>query len=307
MFQGLRELPEQLHGQVKGIEAYQADYSFFEIPIHLTSNSEEFFRHFDLFFGGFRCREPDPKNASFQVWIDRGDIRSCDEHRLYRDRELIYKTPDYIDIFLFLEWQICGMITRSDRYLLMHAGLSAREGEGILIAGPSGAGKSTLVGGLALLGYDYITDEMVIVDPGTGKILPFARTLNVKEEAFSGSPALLPLLRGKCYGQQRPYLGGRWFVEAGPGNGISRIRTVLFPRYEAGAETAIEPISRGRGIFRLTENTFNLPHFGEQGIDLLIHLTQDARFFSMTNGNLEAALRITEETCRHPAPKKAIH
>lgn len=298
MFEGIRSLPGTSFCQDGEVYSYEKDYTFFENPVHLSSNSEQFFSHFDLFFGGFRAEPSGEARPAFQVWIHNEDPGSQGEHRLYQDRELIYRTDVYIDIFLFLEWQICGMITKTDRYLLLHAGLSAREGKGILIAGPSGAGKTTLVAGLALRGYDYITDEMVIVEPAGAGILPFPRTLNIKEEALSDSPSLLAGLKKRNYGQKEPYLGGLWFVKADPGQGVSRIRTVFFPIYDNTGKPEIEEISRGQGVFLLTRNTFNLHRFRQQGIDLLIDLSKEARFYKIHTGDLEKTLNLMEQTGR---------
>ncbi len=296
MFEGLRNLPGTSYCQDGEVYSYEKDYDFFENPVHLSSNTEQFFSHFDLFFGSFQAAHSENGRQNFQVWINNEDPNSDGEHRLYQNRELIYRTDIYIDIFLFLEWQICGMITKTDRHLLLHAGLSARGGEGILIAGPSGAGKSTLVGGLALQGYDYMTDEMVIIKPDRAEILPFPRTLSIKEEALSDSPSLMTILKEKSYGQKEPYLGGLWFVESGPGQGVSRIRTVFFPKYDKTGEPKIEEISRGKGVFLLTRNTFNLPLFHQKGIDLLIDITKEARFYKIRTGNLEETLSLMERT-----------
>lgn len=296
MFDEIADLSTGACCEGRSAASYVGDYSFLEVPLRLSSNSEEFLRHFDLFFGRFQARRPGDGAVNFQVRINHADPQSKGEHHLYQNGELIYKTWDYIDIFLFLEWQICGLVIKTDRYLLIHAALAAMEGAGVLIAGPSGAGKTTLVAGLALRDYDYVTDEIVVVDPETGGVLPFPRTLNLTARALSGSPALLKRLSEKSYGQKQPYLGERWFVEAGPGRGISRIRTVLFPAFEGTAEPAIEEVSRGTGLFLLTKNIFNLPLFQEKGIDLLMQMTKGARFYRMRTGNLDATLNLVEGT-----------
>ncbi len=294
MFEELQKAPPRSCIGAGASWPHEKGYSFFGISVRIASNSELFFSHFDLFFAGFQASLPAGQGTTFQVRIHDADPRSSGEHQIYLNRELIYRAGDYIDLFLFLEWQICGMITRTDRYLLLHAGLSARDGAGILVAGPSGAGKTTLIGGMAIAGNDYMTDEMVVIDPESRSILPFARTLNLKEEVLAGSPRLLEGLKKKNFGQKKPYLGGRWFVHAGPGRGVDAIRTVLFPAYAAGSSPTLTEMTRGRGVFLLTQNTFNLPRFREQGIDLLITITKEARFFSVTTGNLEETLARIE-------------
>ncbi len=274
--------------------AHQQHYCFFEMPVQIASNQEDFFGHFDLLFGEFRAISMEGRGSAFAVWISDLPDQAHGEHRLYCNGELIYRTYDYLDIFLFLEWQICGLITRSDRYLLVHAGLVAKGGKGVLLSGPSGAGKTTLVSSLVLRDFDYITDEMVVVDPTEAVIRPFPRTLTVEEEALSSSPGLLVRLRERSLGQKRPFWGNRWFLDTRTGEGISQIKAVLFPAYEPTLPPAMQELSRSEGVFELTKNTFNLSRFQGKGLDLLLAICRNTRFYRLRTANLEETVQLVE-------------
>ncbi len=274
--------------------AHHRHYCFFETAVHISSNHEDFFGHFNLLFGEFHTTSAEERGPAFAVWISDLPDQAPGEHRLYCNGELIYRTYDYLDIFLFLEWQICGLITRSDRYLLVHAGLVAKGGKGILLSGPSGAGKTTLVASLVLRDFDYITDEMVVVDPTEAAIRPFPRTLTVEAEALSSSPDLLDRLREKSLGQKRPFWGNRWFLDTTTGEGISQIKAVLFPAYEPTLHPAMQELSRAQGVFELTQNTFNLSRFQEGGLDLLLAICRNARFYRLRTANLDETMQLVE-------------
>ena len=55
--------------------------------------------------------------------------------------------------------------TRTRGHLLLHAGAVARGDDVVVIAGASGRGKSTLTAALVRDGFDYLTDELVAIDP----------------------------------------------------------------------------------------------------------------------------------------------
>lgn len=61
----------------------------------------------------------------------------------------------------------------------LHAAACAHDGRAVVISGPTESGKSTLAAGLALAGFEYLTDEVVIVDPNTFEITPYPKPLNI--------------------------------------------------------------------------------------------------------------------------------
>ena len=58
------------------------------------------------------------------------------------------------------------------RFLLIHAGVVERGGQALLLPGVSGAGKSTLCALLASRGWRLLSDEIAMVRPADGSILP---------------------------------------------------------------------------------------------------------------------------------------
>lgn len=73
--------------------------------------------------------------------------------------------------------------------ILLHAGAVERDGRVVVVAGVSGRGKSTLTATLVRAGFRYVTDEMAIIDPGTGWVRPYHKPLDLG----SGSLEMLEL------------------------------------------------------------------------------------------------------------------
>ena len=271
----------------------EARYQVLETPVRIVTNQERFLDHVDLFFGAFR-REGAGAAQTFQVWVDPEPEASAGWHRVHRDGELLYRTRDYRDLFLFLEWQLCGVAVRSRRYLLLHAGMVVRRGRGVVLAGRSGAGKTTLVAALCLRGWRYVTDEILVVDPEGPAARPFPRSLLVRESALAGWPALRARLKESSLGGV-PYLGDHWFLAPAAAPGAERACAVLFVEYRPGEPVTVDSLSRCRGLFELTRHTFNLGALGEPGLDALDAWTSAARFGRLSGGDLRGAVERVEE------------
>ncbi len=97
--------------------------------------------------------------------------------------------------------------------------------------GPMGAGKSTLVAALVRAGLDYLTDEVVAIDPARASSVPYPKYLSLAGGAAAAAPDAV-----------RQYLGDASLVcreRPAPGAAAAREpatpRIVVTPRYEPGA------------------------------------------------------------------------
>jgi hypothetical protein len=130
-----------------------------------------------------------------------------------------------------------------ERFVTLHAAAVARDDDLVLLAGESGAGKTTLTLALLDAGWTYLTDDLAPVSIATGLVHPFPKPLGVK------SQATWETVRDAFAGTSLPPPGGsflvppsRWDVATEP----MGPRALLFPRYSAGAEPELEPLSPAR-------------------------------------------------------------
>lgn len=65
----------------------------------------------------------------------------------------------------------------------LHAGAVARNGRALVLVGESGRGKSTLTASLVRRGWEYLSDEVAIVDTETRTVLPYAKALDLDDHA----------------------------------------------------------------------------------------------------------------------------
>lgn len=202
-----------------------------------------------------------------------------------------------------LEWAIAQVAVEvlGEGYLLLHGGAVARDGLAILLPAGSGSGKSTLVAGLVADGFMLGSDEVIVLDPLTLNVLPFARGICVK----SGSrPALARWYPSILADAPHHRFGGEevWYL-CPPADAWlpapTPIRAVVVPRYEPGAATHLEPLPRSETLPILLEQSFSVPKHGAFGIATLTRLLQQVDCYRLTVSSLDEAAAILRSL---PAP-----
>ncbi len=185
----------------------------------------------------------------------------------------------------------------SGDHLLFHAGALEAGGTGVLVPGASGSGKSTLVAGLARAGLGYLTDELAALDVASGELLPYPKPITVKPGSFTALSDLDPAA-GLDLGPGS-WAGEEWQVAAGEGSGLGIGRAcepgvVVVPRYDAGAETALTPLTDTEAFFALALNAVNLLPHGAAATAALGRVVAGCRCYALTMSDLDEACRLVE-------------
>ncbi len=69
--------------------------------------------------------------------------------------------------------------------LRFHAGVVAHDGKGLVICGTSGAGKSSLTLALLRAGWEYLSDEIAVLDPASLHLTPYPKWVDLSDEALT--------------------------------------------------------------------------------------------------------------------------
>jgi hypothetical protein len=176
-------------------------------------------------------------------------------------------------------------------HLALHAGAVSLEGQGLLLPGPPGAGKTTLTAGLVAAGFDYLSDEAAVIDPATLLIGPYPKPLSV---SAGSSEVLRPLLATAGNGPAPPP-APLIPVDALRTGAVGRpvaARFLVFPRYQAGAPTALTPIPRAEAMVELSNNSFNFVDHGGAWLELLAQVVRECRCLRIAVGDLGAACAL---------------
>ena len=247
------------------------------------------------------CRSSDIPDDAPTFHLEDGDEIS----RLSLDENVLLKNAKAGHAFARLVWHIMNNAVGEARdVLVVHAGVVvAPDGNAVVLPAASGGGKTTLTAALVRAGFDFLSDEMMAIDPASLRALPVPRSLFVKPGTFEA----LGLEPPNVSEAARLLLDGTWPVtpdDLRPGSlgGPAPVRTIIAPTYRAGSETRIERVSRAAGLSDLATQAFNLEMFGgPAGIELLAEVVRSATCYRLAVGRLDEAVAAVSDAASAPA------
>ena len=228
-----------------------------------------------------RCADPD---VSYQVTQDGALLRRIDRAD---------------EVVAYIEWAINSAAVRQigGAYHLYHAGAVALAGRALILPAASGSGKTSLVAALVASGLQYLSDEIAVVGKDTYCVLPFAKSLCVKEGARVVLAPLYPELSG---GAACHRFGGErvWYLQppaaAWPPAPVP-VRYVVLPRYVAGGSTTLARISRSTALQQLLEQSFNARALGPSGVSGTVDMLRGADCYALTVADLHQAVDLLRQ------------
>lgn len=202
-----------------------------------------------------------------------------------------------------LNWCVYGLC---HQYLILHAAVLERKGQALVLPAPSGSGKSTLCAGLLFSGWRLLSDELTLICPRSGCIVPLPRPVSLKNQSIEVIQAFAPQVR---FGSRvRETSKGVVAHFAAPAQALARSAEparpgwVVLPRYVAGAPARLQPMERARTFMQLVENAFNYDVFGVEGFDVLGRLVGASQCFSFEYSRLDEAAALFAQLADGQAP-----
>jgi HprK-related kinase A len=199
-----------------------------------------------------------------------------------------------------LEWGLNGCISgTAHQFLLIHSAVVEKDGRALLLPAPSGSGKSTLCAALTFRGWRLLSDEMALVRPGDGLVVPLPRPIGLKGESIRVIAEFAPgAVFGPAYHDTRK--GTLAYVRP-PRNSVARAHEparpacIVFPRYRPGGATRIEPVPRARAFLRAVDGALNYSVLGTTGYETLAGLIDACPCSDLTFSDLGEAVVLLEE------------
>lgn len=216
-------------------------------------------------------------------------------HFVYRGGSRVGRTTHRWEVFRFLECQLDFLLAEKvDQALLLHSGAVARGNAGVLLPGPSGSGKSSLSLALVQSGCSYFSDEIGVVDPGTGELHPFPKPVSIKNISIFPELAQCPerwLGPDDSEASGVSYLHPEDLLPGAVGRQAA-IKYIIFPTYHAGRNSRLVPLDASLALKELITNSINLPALGNQGFHRLASLARQARCFALESGDLAESVEL---------------
>ncbi len=264
----------------------------------------------ELFPSGSSVRSLAPRAyaATFEVRPEASGGRAC---TIIQDGAPVGTVENPQDALASLEWAINNAAVEQlgARYVLFHAGAVAYAHQGILLPAVAGSGKTTLVAGLVAAGFQYLSDEVGALDPLTGRLVPFPKSLCVKQ---GSRPILEPLYPQLRDGTSRRRFGGApmQYLTAPHGAVASAsvpVRFVILPQYTDGVDTKLEPVTRSLALERFMEQSFSLPAHGAPGMRTVVEVLARADCYALAIGSLQEAVELVRNlACGSSTPRRML-
>jgi HprK-related kinase A len=198
-----------------------------------------------------------------------------------------------------LEWGLNWCLAeRCNTHLLLHAGVVERADAGVILPALPGSGKSTLTAALAVSGFRLLSDEFGVVRLDDGRCVPMLRPIALKNESIGVVARLRPdVILGPVFAGTRKgdvaHLGPD--AESVDQRHIPAMaRFIVFPQFQAGAATELEPIARARAFAKLAVNSFNYEVLGPAAFEVAGRLIARCECYRLRYGDLAEAIAAIE-------------
>lgn len=192
---------------------------------------------------------------------------------------------------LFLTWLLTttiALVLREQDVFSMHAAALCKGGDGVLIVAPPDCGKSTLSYSLVRHGWDYLSDDFVVLhaEDGLVEAAPFRRTFGLDVEVGAFFPEL-------DQEWERPFEEeDKWSVAMDalyPGRLADRCipRVLLFPQIVDQSQTEVREISHVEALHRLVRQSGLLPltpETSQRQMECLAALVKQTRCYRIFSG-----------------------
>jgi hypothetical protein len=207
-------------------------------------------------------------------------------------------TANVLAAYPFFTIPLIELMKRQRRFPL-HAGCVARGGRGLLLAGMSGSGKSTLTAALVTTGWDYLSDDMVLVVRKAG--VSWAFGLSDEIDCSDGTAGMIPELRHLV---GRPMLAGRdkHSVDVEKALGVlpvpaCRPCALVLPKISGERKSVLKPVSASYALRELAPNVLLTQRAAAQAhLDALAELVREVPCYSLATGtDLSFASRCLQE------------
>ena len=183
---------------------------------------------------------------------------------------------------LFLEGGLNWCIgNHAHQFVVIHSATLERKGLGLLMPAPPGSGKSTLCAALVGRGWRLLSDEFALIDPATGLLRPVPRPIALKNGSIDLIRRWIP---DAVFGPDAVNSEGQTVAHMrAPAPSIAaaalpaRPALVVVPRFVAGAETTLTPLTRARTALHLADSSFNYNFHGRAGFERLAEIASTSR------------------------------
>ena len=188
------------------------------------------------------------------------------------------------DILQYLKHEVVRhLIQALPELIWLHAGAAAYRDRAVVFLGQWGRGKSTLVTSLFESRWRYLSDDIVPLNPNSGRVIPFPQTPAVRDDIGKEIPLCRVPELTRTRVPLKPEIVCREPMPIG---------ALIFPNYTRQTPSAMNLCSRAPAVLGLLQNSLNFMNHRASAIRYLCDLVKRLPAFHLTfsSGKLAAKL-----------------
>ena len=199
------------------------------------------------------------------------------------------------EAFAMFEWGLNWCVTsHCHQWISVHAAVLERDGRAVILPAPPGSGKSTLCAALMFHGWRLLSDELTLLEPVSGQVVPSPRPISLKNASIDVIGARYPqaILGPVAYDTQKGTVAHLKVLPDSLARASERAvpAWVVFPQYERDAALQVQARSKPATVVELAHNSFNQHVHGRAGFEALVRLVDTCDSFDLRYSELDEAL-----------------
>jgi hypothetical protein len=160
--------------------SHELKLRFFDQELHFRSDSERYIATFGQIYHRFQVERFELAGPPLELTLLARPDNPWGKAVLILPQEVhSFNDPAWLEWYVY-HTALNEVLKRVRSHFLLHAGVVAYKGQGVIIAANSTYGKTTLTLELVRRGFDFLTDESAALGRTDKQVHPFPRTVNIR-------------------------------------------------------------------------------------------------------------------------------
>ncbi|HJW87803.1 MAG TPA: hypothetical protein VJ440_14310 [Candidatus Brocadiaceae bacterium] len=300
---------------------YEDHYQFTSYPLCIRSNEREISQLFKGLYAYYHTEKPLTGSIVFTIHRNNRDVTPLKQtpHRtpshteagvagqqadtsrqgdnpayaLSESGKVVFRGGNPVAALAFLEWFVINAVVRKNlTHIMFHASALAFGNTGVIFPASSGSGKTTIALALIAQGFQYLSDEVAMIDAEDFTLRPLPRGLAIRENAFHLLQSLnKPPPSIGFYPQSPPthfrYFNPTAFTHQAIEQPVSVRHVIFLDKPAVSTKTHLKKIPKAQAVSQLLSCSFANRPLAEDNIAHCIKLSQRTDCYTLTGGNLQ--------------------
>ena len=209
------------------------------------------------------------------------------------DKRIYFGNSRFSLAYNLINQIIYHVVKDVDNQHAIHAGAVRRNGCGIILPGTTGKGKSTFTGWLSTRGFQYLTDELVLLS-GKGTITPLTRPLSLKSDPSRFFSPYLKQYQDEVIAEENGIMIPYRLLNPDICSVQSEVTHIIFPAYKRDAQLELHELSPAKCCHMLLESHVNSRNLANLGIASLAKIVKRCRSYRLIHAGFTGVWRIID-------------